>query len=182
MTKLFWFIIVLLCLLVIVSSSGVTYYKNYPEEHPVVNLPLSLRQENYTEGGSCVWATTISLLRWQGQYELADWIRKARSGGVFTSELFDTIDKAGLKFSSTNNGDVSFLEWACQTRRGAAIVINGGAHMVTLVDMDEYRVCILDNNSIEQYKWLSRTVVLKEWKQSGGIAFTPVYSPASPLP
>jgi len=166
---------------VMVANSGVTYYKNYPEEHPIVNLPVALRQENYNNG-SCVWATTISLLRWQGQYEMADWIRKARSGGVLTSKLLQSMDKAGLTFAGTDEGDVSFLEWSCRTRRGAAIVINDGAHMVALVDMDEDRACILDNNSIEQYIWISRGALIREWKKSGGLAFTPVYSPASPLP
>jgi len=187
--KTFEFLIYMLGVMFIVFSagfilaviSGITYYKHYPQEHPVVNLPETLRQENYNNG-SCVWATTVSLLRWQDQYKMANWVRKARSGGVAVSEILQSMEKAGFRFSGTDNGDVAFLEWACQTRRGAAIVIHGGAHMVALVDMNQKRVCILDNNDIKRYKWMDREAVIKDWKKSGGIAFTPVYSPTSPLP
>lgn len=163
-------------------ASGVfTYTKIYPEEHPIVNLPFSLRQENYNNG-SCVWATTISLLRWQGEERLADYVRSKQSGGVFTSELYDTIDKAGIRLSVAENGDVSFLEWSCRTRRGAAVTIMGGRHMVALVDITDTQACILDNNNVEEYLWLDREKFIKHWREAGGYAFTPIYIPTAPLP
>jgi hypothetical protein len=41
-------------------------------ERPTVNVPVALRQANWTSNGSgsCVHATMISLLRWQGRFRM----------------------------------------------------------------------------------------------------------------
>ena len=155
------------------------------QERPTVNLPLVLRQSNWVgpgRQGSCVWATTISLLRWQGQYQTADWIRKNYGDGAWPGDTAAKLDRLGVRFAYVTNGDVKFLEWACRTRRGAGVTVRGGAHMVCLVHLDEKYAAILDNNSVSQFLWVPRETFIAEWKASHGWAITPVYAPCPPLP
>jgi len=111
-------------------------------EYPTVNLPRSLRQENWlgSKGeGSCVFATAVSLFRWQGRYWMADRIRTRYGNGEYAddswnpqSNLADKLDAEGVRYAYTTAGDVSFLEWACSTRRGCGVTVLGGRHMVAL--------------------------------------------------
>ena len=183
--KEFTFVCLLAGLLCVgLDSEYNSYQKIYPEERPIVNLPLELRQQNWLlhNSGSCVWATTVSLLRWQGQYELANRIRNTEGGGVYLGELFSDLDRAGVRYSSVCNGEEWFLEWACKTRRGAGIVVMGGQHMLALVEITDDMVCLMDNNQVDKYLWYPRNVIMSDWKSSGGYAFTPIYEPAAPLP
>ena len=155
------------------------------QERPVVNIPLALRQENWagSEGsGSCVWASTISLLRWQGRYHTADWIRNHYGDGEWPEDHVAKLDKIGVRYAFVTNSDVKFLEWCCRTRRGAAVTVMGGAHMVNLVHLDSQWACLLNNNDVEHYKWVPRETFLAEWRASHGWAFTVVYAPAAPMP
>lgn len=153
-------------------------------ERPIVNVPLVMRQENWLGSqreGSCVWASTISLLRWQGQPKLANWIRKNIGNGSWPEDFMARADKAGLRYAMTTTGDVRFLEWACKTRRGAGVTVMGGVHMVDLVHLDAQWACLLDNNAPSKFIWVSRNKFLAEWKASYGWAVTPVYTPAAPM-
>lgn len=155
------------------------------EERPTVNLPAVLRQENWLGNrgeGSCVWASTISLLRWQGRYNTADWIRRNYGNGEWPEHWAELADKAGLRYAMTTDGDVEFLEWACRTRRGAGITVMGGVHMVNLVHLDDKWAALLDNNATSKYIWIPRETLIAEWKASHGWALTPVYAPCPPLP
>lgn len=155
-----------------------------PAEYPVVNLPRSLRQQNWLGSlneGSCVHASMIMLFRWQGENEMADFWRRNHGNGEYATRLASKLDKAGVRFAYTTDGDVDFLDQACQTRRGCGVVVMGGRHMVCLVHLDEHRAGLLDNNDINRIIWVPRSQFIKEWKYSGGWAVTPVYSPAPPL-
>jgi len=162
--------------------------KIYPPEKPVVNLPLELRQQNNWVGsggqfdGSCVWATMISLLRWQGQYEIADYIRRNRAGGEFLGSVSSKLTELNIRFAVAENHDEEFLAWAIRTRRGAAVGIKKGKHMVAVVDIVGDEVCILDNRNVNSYIWIDKDKFFRDWHASGGWAFTPIYSPVSPLP
>lgn len=124
----------------------------------------------------------MSLLRWQAQDELADKIRRHYGGGEILADFDDRLDKAGVRYAATDSGDISFLELACATRRGACVGVHEGRHMVILVYLDRERACLLDNNHVNEYDWLSREDFIREWKRAGGYAFVPVYSPYPPLP
>ena len=155
------------------------------KERPTVNLPLVLRQRNWLgpqREGSCTWASVISLLRWQGRYQVADWIRKNYGDGEWPGDMDAKLSTIGVRFAYVTNGDVKFLEWACRTRRGCGITVMGGAHMVALVHLDNKWAGILDNNSVESIKWVPRETLIAEWKASHGWAIAPVYDPAAPLP
>ncbi len=154
-------------------------------ERPTVNVPYDLRQENWLgrqREGSCTWATTISLLRWQGRYRKADWVRKNRGDGEWPEHMATGLDSAGIRYAYTTEGDVEFLEWACRTRRGCGITVKGGAHMVALVHLDSQWAAILDNNDIEKFIWVPRDALIAEWRASHGWAVAVLYTPCPPLP
>ena len=153
----------------------------FGQECPTVNLPLALRERNYS-GGSCVHATLVSLLRWQGQLKIAaDW-RKKHSGGEWSHSFHGKLAREDLRYAWCTNGDVKFLEWAISTRRGCGIDVHGGRHMVALVYLDAEWAAILDNNNIHKFIWVPREILIKEWQSGKGWAVAPVYSPAAPLP
>jgi len=157
----------------------------YSVERPVVNLPLELRQSNWVgrqSEGSCVHATMISLMRWQGRNALAAKWRKMYDSGETPAGLSGKFDREGVRYAYTTSGDVKFLEWACRTRRGCGITVMGGVHMVALVHLDDKWACLLNNNEVSKYKWVPRAALIAEWKASDGWAVTPLYAPAAPLP
>jgi hypothetical protein len=159
-------------------------YPDYEVERPTVNLETIFRQENWLgpQGeGSCVHATMIMLLRWQGQYEIADYWKATHADGEYASNLADKMDRAGVRYAYTSRkNEVSFLEWACKTRRGCGVAVRNRAHMVMLVHMDEQNVCILDNNFPENFKWIPRETFMADWLSSGSWAVTPIMGPPPP--
>lgn len=166
-----------LAVLLIIASTAAA------QEMPTVNIPLALRQENWPGaegGGSCVHASMINLLRWQGQYKLADWWSQNYDSGEYASRMAARMAAAGIPFAETTNGQVAFLDWALKTRRGCNVVVMGGAHMVTLVHFDSKYAGILDNNYPNRITYYYRQDFINYWQRSGGWAFTPVYSPAPP--
>ena len=155
-------------------------------ERPTTNLPISLRQENWIGSagqGSCVFATCVSLLRWEGQYDLADKIRNECGNGAGPDTLDNVLDQYGIQYAEELQGDVRFLEWTVATRRGAGVIVDGGKHCVALVYLDAEWAVILDNNQTDSYIWVARDKFLKEWREAGGWAFAFIQgSPAAPLP
>lgn len=161
-------------------------YPEYEREYPTVNLEQAFRQGNWigSQGeGSCVHATMIMLFRWQGREDLATRWRETYENGEWYDGLASKFDKEGVRYAYTwNRNDVRFLEWACMTRRGCGVTVRGGAHMVMLVHLDQERAGILDNNNIQEIKWVPRQTFLSEWYSSNSWAVTPVYTPPPPLP
>jgi hypothetical protein len=154
-------------------------------EYPTVNLPISLRQTNWLGSkseGSCVHATMISLLRWQGRPGTADYWRRNYGNGEWPEDLAAKFDREGVRYACTTDGDTEFLEWACSTRRGCGVTVMGGKHMVALVHFDAEWAGILDNNDTDTITWVARDTFVAEWQNSNGWAVTPVYNPAPPLP
>lgn len=162
------------------------------QEFPTVNLPLSLRQQNWLGNkreGSCVHATMVMLFRWQGRYAMANHWRQTYGNGESADATWDArdnlaakFDREGVRYAYTIAGDVEFLEWACDTRRGCGVTVMGGKHMVALVHFDKEWAGILDNNDIKKITWVPRDTFVAEWLNSNGWAVTPVYDPAPPLP
>ena len=179
------FFVLLFCVLSFIFMVGCAERRDYGTkivERPEVNIPIAMRESNYSSGGSCVHASLITLLRWQGKERLAkDWRRDFR-GGEFARSVAVKLDSRGIRYAYTTKGDVRFLEWACRTKRGCGITVNGGAHMITLVHLDAKWAAVLDNNSTSRFIWIPRDELVAEWKRSYGWAVTPMYSPLAPLP
>jgi len=181
---------ILFALALLVAVAGCEPHVTVPsnpvtEERPVVNIPPALRQPNWIgnrQEGSCVHATMISLLRWQGRRNTADYWRQKYGSGEWPEDLAAKFDKEGIRYAYVTNGDVRFLEWSCRTRRGCGITVMGGAHMVALVHLDEKWAALLDNNNVSKFTWVPRETLIAEWKASYGWAVTPIYTPAAPLP
>ncbi|HTN73746.1 MAG TPA: hypothetical protein VL096_00815 [Pirellulaceae bacterium] len=147
---------------------------------PAVDIPPALRTPNWG-GGSCVHASTMHLLHWQGHHELAEWWRATYSGGEYSTRLHERLDAAQLKFAYTIDGDPAFLEWALRTRRGAGITYFPN-HAVNLVHLDAERAGLLDNNRLDHVIWIPRDEFMTRWQAYGGWAWTLVYNPPPPVP
>ena len=164
----------------LLRASNTRDEEHFAREIPTVNLPRELREPNWG-GGSCVHASTVHLLRWQGHHELADWWRSHYSGGEYAERLNRRLNAAGLKYAFTVDGDTAFLEWALRTRRGAGITF-WPSHAVNLVHLDDAWAGILDNNRVDQIIWIRRDEFLRRWRDYGGWAWTLVYNPPPPAP
>jgi len=71
------------------------------KERPIVNPPLKDRQKNWVGNqreGSCVWASTITLLRWQGRYNTAERIRRKYGNGEWPDDWAKKMEKEGLRY------------------------------------------------------------------------------------
>jgi len=172
-----------------------------------IDIPSAYRQHNWNgtvwngkafeQQGSCAWASLVNLLHWQGHHDQAEHVRTHFSAGAGPDRLYPALDSLGIPYAKVPSsrrpaGDESFLEWACRTRRGACVPVGSWCsyhrtrhpceHMINLVGIDHDWVYLLDNNGYRETYRRSRADFMRDWKESGGWAFTPVYSPAPPKP
>lgn len=156
----------------------------------VVDLAPSLRQVNNWGNGSCVFATSISLLRWPGDPKLnhiADEWRRKYSGGEATAEEPHTrkMDASGLRYVVTTDGDARLIEWAVATRRGCGVAYPR-RHCVAVVGRVRHNgqdcVVLLDNNHVRTFDYVPWQEFISHWKSLGGRAFAFVYVPPPPTP
>ena len=160
------------------------YYRG--QARPAVDLPYELRKKNWG-GGSCVHASTITLLRWlafgAGDPEM-NWLAEhwPYSGGEYSSRHRERIEKAGLRYVMTVDGDTELLKWAILTRRGCAIAHDGHCYNVVGYDDATGEVITLDNNHTQRYDYTAWSEKVRQWQRGGGWAFAFVYDPPAPLP
>lgn len=165
----------------------------------IINIAPELRCENYDlcdepwdypgdDGGnnpypgSCVYASTTTLLRAYGQEEKANYIRNNYHSGATQNDITEALTAGSIPYVCTRSGDVSFLEWASRNRLGAVIFYKQ-AHCVTLVDLNATHAVILDNNRIDRYEYIDRATFLRRWQREfEGFAVTPLYLPPTPWP
>lgn len=171
------------------ASAAALFAGQPPQGTPqgvVMDVPLALRTDNWG-GGSCVHASTVTLLRWHGLHELADWWRATYSGGESNTRLVNRMEAAGLRYAYTDTGDVSFLEWCARTGRGAGIFYKTN-HAINLVGLDSEYAYLLDNNAtaypetVGHWERVPRATFEERWRGYGGFAWSLVYSPPPPLP
>ena len=145
-----------------------------------MDLPAAMRESNWG-GGSCVHASTVMVLRWQGQEELADWWRATYAGGESDSGLESKCERAGLRWAYTDRGDEAFLDWCSRTHRGATIFYFPN-HSICFCGFEGENAVLLDNNHVDDYLRIPRADFVRAWKGYGGFALTVVYSPPPPAP
>jgi hypothetical protein len=153
----------------------------------LVNLPTAQRSVNWSVGhpdnGSCMWASAMNLLRWQGREPLAKWIGENRGGAASFRDLVDVLDHSNCPWAYGNTE--AFLEWACRTHRGAIVSAYQGTHALNLVGLDDENAWVLDNTGPQgqQIVRYSRADFIRQWRESGPAALTPMGgSPTPPQP
>ena len=162
----------------------------------VMKLPPQYRTRNWG-GGSCVHASCVSLLRWNGLMELADWWRRTYSGGEYDTRLVQRLEAAGVRYAFAYGGDDAnrdgrddgeeFLRWCIRTRRGAGIFYKP-QHSINLVGMDTRYAYLLDNNATDypertgSYEKVPLATFFRAWHGFGGFAWTLVYDPPPEAP
>lgn len=143
---------------------------------------VAAREPNYA-GGSCVHASLITAMRYQGKPELAEWWRRTHWGGEFPHTTAQQLREAQVPFAMTLGDDnVGFLQWAVDNGLGCGVAINGGRHMILLVEMTRTRVCLYDNNNVRRLYWLPRKRFLQNWSDAGSWGVTPVLKRVPPPP
>jgi hypothetical protein len=179
------------CVVLLLTGCQPTQYVRLPappREIPPANLPLELRQTNWLGSkreGSCVHASTMYVLRWNGQYELADAWRQKFGNGETGSGIMRKLTEAGVPFYATANGDPRVLEYASETRR-ACIIWFFTSHCVTFCGFSkdpygkEYAY-LCDNNRVQQFIKIEKEVFIKRWQtQYDGFACCFLGTPLPP--
>lgn len=170
------------------------------------DLPKAYRKANISSRGAgcCVFQSGSHAGHWQNVeavYEWPQWmVQKGIVGGGYPQKVDKLIEQVakdrGLdipKYVQHTQGDPKFLELAlaneympCVTYAGMDPRYGkntGIDHMVNLVYLDANYACILDNNYIDAYLWMSRDEFLTRWKaRGGGWAYVFIASPPPPVP
>lgn len=169
-----------------------------PIVEPAMNLPAELRYQNWTSSqgeGSCAFAATANLLEWRNNPAMARDVREYYAGGIHVKpldgrDLFDVLDKHGIRYAYSIGGDENFLRWCVRTRRGCAVGVNnytgGGdgwpSHAITLVNLCDDYATLLGVNYPDRHVIVPRETFLRNWHAAGGCAWTVLDSPLPPLP
>lgn len=193
-------IIAITCILagMFVGLSGctgpkLTYLPDVPQPPPVADLPVELRLKNWIgtdqdgdRGGSCVHASTRNAFRLGGEYELDQaWYLNATrgyEGPESADRLLEKLNRQGVRFRATEDGDVNVLDTATRTRRWAVIfyypshaICFCGFHVVN----GQLSAILLDNNFPDRYIVVEKQLFLKSWRERyGGFAVLPWINPA----
>jgi len=166
-----------------------TDHRYLPPLEDLADIPEEMRKRNWRgqTGGSCVHASLISLLRYQGLDDMATWWRQNFDGGEYFDRLETRLDAANLRYAAASGPEgEKMLEWAMKNRLGAIIGYTDDeafqAHALLIVDLTPTQAVLLDNNHIEQYKFVNKEEFFRIWRKSGSYMLTLVYSPSPPLP
>jgi len=146
----------------------------------LLDLPPELRTRNYA-GGSCCHCAHIDVLNWHGFHEQADWWRANHSGGFSVSGGARIMERLGLRYAYTTNGDERLLEWASRNGHGAAIHYYS-SHAITFRGYAHGYAYLCDNNRPGTLIKVEKSEFIRRWKGYGGCALTIVYSPSPPVP
>jgi hypothetical protein len=162
----------------------------------VLDLPYEFRTRNWG-GGSCVHASNVTLLRYMGLFELADWWRRTYSGGEYDDRLVQRLEKSGVRYAFAHGGQDNnrdgrddgeqFIEWCVRTRRGCGIFYKP-VHSINLIGLDAQFAYLLDNNATDypervgHPERVERKAFFRNWHGFGGFAWTIVVNPPPPQP
>lgn len=154
-------------------------------EMPAANVPVPLRQRNWTRSGegSCVHASTTTALNWLNRYGDADRWRRTYGGGETASGIMSKLRSGGFEFVATTSADPAVLDYATVSRRGA-IIWFFDRHCVFFAgwgNVDGRMVGLLiDNNRPENVIAIPRESFIQRWRGYGG--FAAVITSDSPTP
>lgn len=172
-----------------VQRGRVVIHEAPAAESPAVNLPVALRQTNWADSrgsGSCVIASSCSMVQWQNNPAAAKFMRENFAGGQTETSIRQKLDSMRLRYAYTNRANEAFLQWASDTRRGA-IIWYYPSHCVTFCGFERSETVagrevavILDNNRVRNFIRIPRAEFLEKWRGYGGFALTVLGSPVPP--
>lgn len=177
----------LILLLLALSLDTSTYI---PPSRPAIKITQEDRQQNWLDffdQGSCVHASMVMLLRYQGRDDAADWWLRNFAGGEKHHTFISKLEFFKVPYATTfRRNDVAFLEWAIKINRGCMVTtgrydkdlgrIRWGNHMIVLVHIDAAEVALIDSNNPNKLIWMDREQFLKEWSLSNSWATTVLLS------
>ena len=154
--------------------------------------------------GCCVFRSVEHTAREQNipaLYDFAEWMVKSSiEGGGYPDKVDQLITRICKErkvdvppYLQHEGGDPKFLELALKNGWSVCVTYCGRdprysnqniAHMVNLVYIDDKYACILDNNFIDKYYWMSRKEFLDRWNEFGkskGWAIAFLTSPSIPV-
>jgi len=156
-----------------------------PSRHPGVfnhaDVPLQLRVSNYwyRRKGSCVHATTATILNYLGLYSKSDWWTDNHHGAQNAYGIIENFNDSGLDYAYTI-GDPEFLEWASRNRQITGIWYYY-KHSVNFIGFTETHAILLDSNSTGEYNYILKDEFLDEWINTyGGFAFVVIEGSVPP--
>lgn len=170
--------------LIVLALSGAVYAQD--AQNLALDLPLEMRTKNWG-GGSCVHASTVNLLLNANKEDLAKWWRQTYSGGEYADRLIQRMEAANLNFVYTKSADLSFIRWACETRRGCGVFYKP-MHAINVAAMDDQYVYLLDNNATNyperngHYERVPIQEFQSKWRGYGGFAWALLDTPLPPRP
>jgi hypothetical protein len=165
------------------------YLPDVPQPPPRSDLPVDLRLKNWIgvdvdgdSGGSCVHASTRMVYRVSGEYELERLWHENRFEGPETAyRLLEKLDRVGVPFLATEDGDEELLEIADRTGRWATIFYYP-SHSIAFCGYEQFEgeecAFLLDNNFPDQYIVVPKGYFLDSWKHAyTGFAMVPWINP-----
>lgn len=138
-------------------------------------VPVEIRQRNYAQGGSCVFASAVTMFRYHGYDEVASWTRRNNSGaGYVVDDIARICQKFKIGYRSERRGNVAFLEWVSQNRRVA--IVNMPAtrkygHAINFIGFNKGWAVLIDNNNPNRRQYIPKREFLNQWR-GYGIALT----------
>jgi hypothetical protein len=169
-----------------------------PQAPEYADVPVAIEQKNWTapnRSGSCMWAASATVLRWFGQYPIAQWWVENHGGGCTADDAAAEAQRIGLPAVLCSDGDPAFLDWCDSTRRVAAIhypwIIDGRAqcHAVVFAGWRDGSAVLRDDNGVGKETLVERNKFLEVWRRrwsakggGEGRAWTLLAPPAIPRP
>lgn len=163
-----------------------------PEGREVtVDIPPAYRKKNIAAKGlGCCVFRSLDHNAHDSQtrelYGFPEWmVQKGIEGGGYPSKVDKLIKQIcqdrgvpTTAYLQHEGGEEAFLDAAMKTGRSVGVTyagkdprygLNTGIdHMVSLVYLDDKYACILDNNFVETYLWMTRKEFLDRWRDRGG--------------
>lgn len=144
-------------------------------------LPQGLRIANYN--GSCYHASLAMAFNNSNMPDWAeDWTNRYR-GGESASGLHWKLDRAGIDYIATTDGNVAVLDYAHRTSRIAPITFKDD-HVCVFIRWEEddfgrrWAILVDPNKRKEEEVWTEQAFINK-WRSHGGAA-TVVLAPVNP--
>lgn len=187
-------LLLLVCLLSVGCTRGITVGKNDPPEprleFPQSRLPEEMRFRNWVVNGegSCAVASSTYILSYLGHHEKSKWLRRNRGGGQTETSLRKIFDEIQLNYEYTSKGNPQFLERMSADRRPCTIWWKPyhSCVFVSAENVEGYGKCAIvwDNNSPSKYEVYEWNKFVRAWRGYGGFAITFTderATPAAPL-